>query len=106
MLKSEFTGEVMVFAREHNGRIFYNIGLSKKKQDGEYLNGYMTASFRKGVEIPDRTKIDIKKAWLDFYINKDKQTVIGIFVSEFETESQEPEVPEGFQQLDDEDFPF
>ena len=37
MLKSEFTGEVMVFAREHNGRVFYNIGLSKKKQDGEYL---------------------------------------------------------------------
>ena len=35
MLRSEFTGDVMVFSREHNGRIFYTIGLSKKKQDGD-----------------------------------------------------------------------
>ena len=106
MLRSEFSGEVMVFSREHNGRTFYTIGLSKKKQDGEYLNGYLPASFKKGVELPNKTKIEIKKAWLDFYVNKENHTIPGIFIAEFETEHKEPEVPEGFAQLDDEDIPF
>ena len=31
MLRSEFTGDVIVFAREHNERtFFYSIGISKK----------------------------------------------------------------------------
>ena len=43
----------------------------------------------KGVTIPNKRKlIEIKKAWLDFYINKDKQTVIGIFISEFDIQEK------------------
>jgi len=112
MLRSEFTGSVMVFAKEYQERTFYSIGLSKKGMDGNYINGYINASFRKGVVIPNQTKIEITKGWLDFYINKDKHTVPQIFVMEFETESQEAPEPQeevqGFQQLDDDDcsLPF
>jgi len=100
MLKTEITGDAMVFAKEHNDRTFYSIGLSKKNMQGEWLNGYMNASFKKGVVIPNKTKIEITKAWLDFYINKDKITVPQIFVLEFEMEQPVEEVS-GFQALDD-----
>ncbi len=106
MLRSEFTGDVMCFAKEHNDRTFYSIGISKKDINKEWVNGYMGASFRKGVTIPNKTKIEIKKAWLDFYINKDKQTVIGIFISEFEYQEKPQEAPEGFAAVDDDDIPF
>jgi hypothetical protein len=38
-------------------------------------------------------------------VNKENHTIPGIFIAEFETEHKEPEVPEGFAQLDD-DIPF
>lgn len=104
MLKSEFTGEVMIFAKEYNGKTFYELGLSEKQQDGTWLNGYMKCSFKKGIKLPNKTKIDIKKAWLKFYPDKDKGTVKYIFISEFECESQINDEPD-FQALD-EDCPF
>lgn len=106
MLKSEFTGDCMVFAKEYNGRTFYSVGLSKKLQDGNYENGYMDVSFKKGVELPNKTKINVTKAWLTFYINKDKRTVPQIFISEFESESQVPPEFEGFASLDSSEIPF
>lgn len=111
MLRSDFTGDVMVFAKEHNDRTFYSIGLSKKKMDGTYLNGYINVSFRKGEVVPNKTKIEIKKAWLDFYVNRENHTVPQIFISEFdfmedrEGASKPAEAPEGFAALDD-DIPF
>lgn len=108
MIKSEFTGEAMIFAKEHNGRMFYSTGLSKKKPDGEYENGYIDVQFKKGVEVDNKTKIEIGKAWLTFYINKDKRTVPQIFISEFTVIGTDGyKAPEGFQAIDDDsDIPF
>lgn len=75
---------VMVFRRNTDFGTFYKIGLTKKDKDGNYINGYKDIRFKKGVELPDRTKIYIKKAWLDFYV-KDNRTFDYIFCSEFET---------------------
>ena len=106
MLKSDFTGDVMIFAKDYNGKTFYSLGMSKKKPDGTYLNGYMDCAFRKGVEVPNKTKITILKGWLDFYINKDKKTVTQVFISEFECDSQVNDEPD-FQALEDDSFiPF
>lgn len=106
MLKSEFTGEVMIFAKDYNGKTFYSLGLSQKKQDGTYLNGYMDCEFKKGVTIPNKTKINITKGWLKFYINKEKRTVVQVFISEFESDSQVIDDPD-FQALEDDSFiPF
>lgn len=105
MLKSEFTGECMIFAKDYNDRTFYSVGLSKKKQDGEYENGYMDVVFKKGVSLANKTKIDVKKAWLTFYV-KEKRTVPQIFISEFEVVG-DYKAPEGFQALeDDDDIPW
>ena len=104
MLKTEITGNAMIFSKEYQERTFYSMGLSKKKQDGTYENGYINVKFKKDVVVPNKAKITIQKAWLDFYI-KDKITVPQIFVSEFEMEEQ---IPEGFAAMDedDSDIPF
>ena len=83
MLNSNFTGEVMVFVNEHNGKKSYSIGISKKLQDGSYENGFLPAQFKKDVVINNKTKIDIKKGWLSFYKNADNRTVPFIFINEF-----------------------
>lgn len=75
---------VMVFKREYEGKTFYSLGLSRKDRDGNYINGYMACRFKNGVEVPDKTKIYLKNAWLDFYL-KDKETKPYIFINEFET---------------------
>lgn len=79
---------VMIFRNEYEGKIFYKIGLSKKKQDGSYESGSMTCQFKKDVNLEDKTKIYIKKAWLTFYKNKDNATIPYVFVNEFETVSE------------------
>ena len=76
---------VMVFRNDNEYGTFYKIGLSKKDVNGNYINGYKDVRFKKDVTLNNQTKIYIKKAWLDFYVNKDKRTVDYIFISEFET---------------------
>ena len=73
-----------IFKNEDNGRDFYKIGLSKKLENGDYQNGYITCQFRKDVSLDNNTKIYIKTAWLSFY-KKDKATIPYIFINEFET---------------------
>lgn len=74
---------VMIFKNINNGKAFYSMGLSRKDAEGNYVNGYMTCKFKKDVELEDKTKIMIKKAFLTFYV-KDKITVPYIFVSDFD----------------------
>jgi hypothetical protein len=78
--------EEMIFRKEYNDKVSYSIGLSKKKEDGSYENGYMPVRFRKGTELKDKTKIKIKEAWLDFY-KIDKKTIPYVFINKFELPS-------------------
>lgn len=75
---------VTIFKNVNDYGTFYKVGLSKKDVNGNYINGYKDIKFKKGVELEDKTKIYIKRAWLDFY-QKDKKTIDYIFCSEFET---------------------
>lgn len=106
--------EEMIFRQEKDNKRFYSIGLSKKDKDGEYVNGYITAVFNKDVDIPNKTKIKIKKAWLGFNV-KDKKTYPHIFISEFELAEKNPfedfasktDSDIGKQiQIEDSDLPF
>jgi hypothetical protein len=74
---------VTIFKNVNDYGTFYKVGLSKKDVEGKYINGYKDIRFKKGVELADKTRIYIKKAWLDFYI-KDKKTIDYIFCSDFE----------------------
>lgn len=84
MLNSNFTGEVMIFMNEREGRKSYSMGISKKKQDGSYENGFMPVQFKKDVTLNNKTKIEIKKAWLSFYkTTEGNRTVPFIFIDDF-----------------------
>lgn len=91
---------VMVFAREYQGRTYYSIGLSKKDKNGNWINGYKECQFKKDVKVENKTQIYIKKAWIDFWLDKDNKTHDFIFICEFETventikKSKEEEVVE------------
>ena len=107
------TGEnipVMVFRNDKETKIIYNIGVSKKvvKDNVEsWVNGYVLAQFNKDVSIENKTKIILKNAILDFYINKDNQTVPFIRVFEYETVGNNEESNGQFLEIaDDEVLPF
>ena len=77
-----------------DGKEFYSIGLSKKKQDGTYENGFMSCKFKKGIKLENKTEIMIKGGWINFDI-KDKKTYPFIFINEFEiVEPKQEEVNE------------
>ena len=78
----------MVFRKENEFGVFYTIGLSKKDRNGNYINGYMNVRFKKGVNVPNMTKIVIKNAFIDFYLDKNNRTVPYIMILEFETEAK------------------
>ena len=73
----QISGETMIFRNEResaNGKWYaYSTGVSSKRQDGSWVNGYLDVKFRKGVEVENKTKIDIKNGFLS--------------VKEFRTES-------------------
>lgn len=77
----------MVFVNEYDGRKLYSIGLSKKNKNGGYDNGFMSARFKKDVEIVNKTRIKIKEAWLTFNTNEGK-TFPYIFINDFEVISE------------------
>lgn len=82
--------DVMIFRQEKDNKRFYSIGLSRKDQNGNYINGYITAVFKKDVDIANKTKIKIKDAWLGFNV-KDKKTYPHVFVNDFEIVEQPEE---------------
>lgn len=89
MLRNNFTGETMIF---RNDKGFYSTTISntKKNQDGttSYDNAYINVNFKKGVDIPNKTKINVTNGWLTFdkYDNKQtgkKETYWKIFINEY-----------------------
>ena len=107
MIKTEITGEtfVNVFENEYGKR--YSISLSKKNTDGTWENGYINAQFKKGVNITESTKINIKNAWLSFYKTKDNKYVPYVFVNDFEEIQTGMPKSDGFMQVEeDSSLPF
>lgn len=75
--------KVMIFRYDGQYGASYSIGLSKKDQNGNYQNGYMPCRFKKDVEVPNKTQITIKNAWITFN-SKDNKTMPFVFINEFE----------------------
>ena len=76
--------DYMVFRSEYNGKIFYNIQVSKKNYDGTKEVAYKSIRFKQGVDVPDRTIIIPKAGFEDFY-KKDKYTTIfTLVITDFE----------------------
>lgn len=83
----------MVFRKDNEYGSFYTIGLSKKDRNGQYINGYMNVRFKKGVSLENQTKIVIKNAFIDFYLDKNNRTNPYIMILEYElADEQKQEV--------------
>ena len=59
---------VTIYANEkqtQNGGKFttYSIAVSSKDKDGNWVNGYIDAQFKKGAEVTNKTKININNAF-------------------------------------------
>lgn len=96
------TGQTTIYRKDFD-KPAYSISVSKKKKDGTWMSAFIPVSFRKGVSVANKTKIDIKKAWHSVYEGKNG-TVLTIFIDEFDTLSAD--IPSGFTQVDDSDIPF
>ena len=104
---------VRIFKNEYKDFTFYRMGLSKKDQNGNYMNGGIEARFRKDANLDESKKIYIQDAWLAFYV-KDKVTHPYIFINKFEyvsdvikDEKIETDPFEDFgMEIKDEDLPF
>lgn len=104
--------EKTIYRFEKDGKVFYSTGLYKKDKEGNFINGYISCRFPKGIDVADKTKIKIKEAWLDFYL-KDKITNPYIFINKYELVEQ-TELPKNTKTayddsnivIEDKDLPF
>ena len=103
-----------IYRNEINGKELYSIGISHKKQDGTWENGFISCRFTKEANIQNKQKIKIVNAWLDFYI-KDRITHPFIFINKYELVEEE-KTPQNVKseydnmgsdiKLQDSDLPF
>lgn len=80
---------VTIFRNEYQGKVYYKAGLSKKDNDGNYVNAYINCKFKKGVDLENKTKIKVTNGWLDFY-KKGNETIITAFINEFDMVDGDP----------------
>ena len=108
------TGEQVIFKNKNN--TWYYTTTSNKLEDGTYEKNFITVGFRKGVEIENFTKINIKEGFLTHYSyqNEDGETIkrFKIMVMDFdvvETYSNNTENTTNNEMSDiypDDDLPF
>ena len=77
-----------IYEKEINGVKFYRLQMSKKMQDGSYQNGYIDVKFAKCEPPKNRDRIYLKRAWISFYLSKDKRTIPYVVCMEYETAEQ------------------
>ena len=82
------SNNTMIFAKQFEGKTHYRAGLSTKKTDGTYEKAYIDVRFPKGIELADRTKVNITKGFLTFYKNKEGKDIFYIVVQEYKTETE------------------
>lgn len=75
---------IKIFCKNGEYGNMYSTGISKKQEDGTYLNAYIPVKFKKGTEPNKETNIYIKNAWL----TPTKDLKIIIFVNEYELVSE------------------
>ena len=56
-------GKTMIFKSEYG----YSTTISTKNQEGQYERMYIAVQFPKGIELENKTLIDIKDGFLSFY---------------------------------------
>lgn len=78
----KITGETKIFKSDKG---FYSTGISNKLMDGSWDNDYFPVQFKKGVEVENKSKINITNGFLTFYRDKNNENkpVFKIIVLDF-----------------------
>ena len=76
-----------VYRNDRNGKTFYKICVKQKDFDGQEKNCYIPISFKKGVEVENKTKIKIKRAIENVY-TKGFDTIFTYMILDFENLSE------------------
>jgi hypothetical protein len=82
------TGEITVFRKNMtsqagNSFALYSTIVSNKKEDGSYIGAYLDVLFRKGVEVGNKAKINIKNSFMT--VNEYKgEAKLKLFVMDFD----------------------
>ena len=95
------TGETLIFRNEFG----YSTSISRKNQNGEYEKMYLSVQLPKGVELENKTKINITKSFLSFYKNKQGLPQVKIVVMEYQT-SEEAQEREAIQNEQNYNYDF
>ena len=74
------TGETTIFKSDKG---FYSTGISNKLMDGSWDNAYFPVQFKKGVEVENKTKINITNGFMSFFKGQDDKPVFKIVVLDF-----------------------
>lgn len=72
-------GKVICYKNEFG----YSTAISNKKQDGTYERMYVSLQLPKGVEVENKTYIEITRGFLAFYKTKEGLSKIKIVVLDF-----------------------
>jgi hypothetical protein len=81
------TGKTMIFKSEYG----YSTAISKKNESGEYERMYVQIQFPKGVELENKTMIEITKGFLSFYKTKEGLSKLKLVVMDYTTEAEAEE---------------
>lgn len=90
----------------------YSMGVSSKDTNGEWVNGFVECGFKKGVEVPNKSKISINNAFytVNEYNSKKYYKVMITDFNILESGQAAPVAPaDGFVNVPDgidEDLPF
>ena len=93
-------GKTMIFRKEYEGKNIYSTNISNKDINGEYTNMYISVQLPKGIELENKTMIEIQKGFISFYKTRECLTKLKLVIMEFTTENNE--LPE----LDSSELPF
>lgn len=86
----------MIFKSEYG----YSTAISNKNQEGQYDKMYVSVQLPKGVELENKTMIEIQNGFISFYKTKEGLPKLKLVIMEFTTENNE--LPE----LDSSELPF
>ena len=93
------TGKTKIY----KGKYGYSCSISNKNQDGSYSNMFMQIQLPKGIELEDKSTIEIIRGFISFYENKDGNKIPKIIAMEIKQD--EPKQEENYFS-DSESLPF
>lgn len=84
------TGKTMIFKGDYG----YSTTISSKNKEGQYENMYLTVQLPKGIELENKTMIEITNGFLSFYKSKEGLPKIKLVITKFTTDQEEQYINE------------